>query len=273
MFELAPNSKRGLALRGPLVYAGGYGGEVEPEVLAHADAILTLPTSLRPRAPAWRQPRVVNVPGGFLVDRAGANPGWGAVLRESHRLWRRLSIPVILALAAEDVSHWLKLAARAGRSRLVSALECELTEELDPGATVLALKSETDLPLIAKIPIERAPELARALVESGADAVTIGLTPRGHAILNGTVWQGRLAGPIIRPLALRAVRAVAEQHPEVPIIAAGGAQTGNDVHDFMQAGACAVQIDSALWRDPTALIEIATTLNSARDRRRAPTDW
>jgi dihydroorotate dehydrogenase (NAD+) catalytic subunit len=261
MLELAPNSKRGLELRGPLMLAaGGYGSEFDPALLAHVHALVTLPTTLRPRAPSRAATRRREVPGGFLLKRSGANPGLAAVLRVNRHLWRRLNLPVILTLGSADVNNWAEMARRLARVESVSALELEIREEMDASEALVEVKAQTDLPILARLPLERTLELAEAVLEGGADALTIGRAPRGMLVVDGKPWHARMLGPAVLPLALRAVREVVERFPETPVIGAGGIQSAEDVKQFLGAGARAVEVDVALWREPGVLAEIARGL-------------
>ncbi len=257
MIELAPNSKRGLALAGPLILSGGYGGEWDRALLEQAHALLTLPITLRPRSPALSRARLQEFPGGFLLNRHDANPGFAAVLRAQRHLWRRIKIPVVLTLAAGDAAHWMELARRAARIESISALELELAEEVSTREAVGAVRATTSLPLIAKLPLEHALETVEAVLAAGADAVCVGLAPSGQVVRTGEVWEGRLNGPALRPLTLRVLRAVAERFAEVPLIGAGGIHNADDVREFLHAGARAVEIDTVLWRDPRVFDAIA----------------
>jgi dihydroorotate dehydrogenase (NAD+) catalytic subunit len=257
MIDLAPNSKRGLELAGPLILAGGFGNEFERTLISRAHALVTSPVSLRAHAPARGETRVLEFPGGFLLHKASANPGLAAVLRAHRLIWRRIDLVIILSLAGQDRMHWGQIARRVSRIESIGALELEIVEESDARQVVAAVRAETDLPIVAKVPLEGVLERAAAALEGGADALTIGLAPLGAAFTVGQAWDGRLAGPVVKPLALRAVRTMAGSFPETPLIAAGGVQTASDVRDFLEAGARAVQVDTALWRDPEVLMEIA----------------
>ncbi len=265
MIELAPNSKRGLELRGPLMLAaGGYGSEFEPELLARAHALVTLPTTLYPRAPATDATRVREFPGGFLLKRSGANPGLAAALRAQRHIWPRLNLPVVFTLGSADLAHWGEIAQRVAKVQGVSALELEIREEMDARAALIELKAQTDLPILARLPLERTLETADAVLAGGADALTVGRAPRGIAVVDAKMWHGRMMGPAVLPLALRAVWEVAEHFPEVPIVGAGGIQSVSDVRSFLAAGARAVEIDIALWREPQVFIEIAGDFQKGR---------
>jgi dihydroorotate dehydrogenase subfamily 1 len=63
-----------------------------------------------------------------------------------------------------------------------------------------------------------------------------------------------LSGPAIKPLALAAVYEIANT-VQIPVIACGGASTGEDVIEFMLAGARAVQTCTALMRKGADLVQ------------------
>ncbi len=257
MIDLAPNSKRGLELSGPLILAGGFGGELDRSLVSCAHALVTSPISLLARAPIVGEPRLIEFPGGILLRHGSANPGLAAVLHRHRHLWRRLDLAIILSLAGEDLVHWREIARRVSRFESVAALELETVEGLGAREAVSAVRAETELPIIVKIPLEGAKESAETALEGGADAVSVGLAPRGTALIGGKKWEGRIAGPAVKPLALRAVYATAESFPETPLIAVGGVQTASDVREMLEAGADAVQIDTALWREPETILQIA----------------
>ncbi len=257
MIELATSGKRGLELSGPLMLAaGGYGSEFGADTLEHVHAFVTLPTSLRAHAPARHVPRVSDLPGGALLNRDGANPGLAAVLREQRHAWRRLPVPLILTLAGEDVGHWSEIAARVGRVEAISGLQLELWEAIDARQAVAQVRAQTDLPLLARIPLERPLQTAEAALEGGADALVVGLEPRGVEI-GVEWWSGRLAGPFCKPLALQALYDVAVRFSETPLVGAGGIHSAEDVRAFLQVGARAVQIDTITWRNPGSVRAIS----------------
>jgi dihydroorotate dehydrogenase (fumarate) len=53
---------------------------------------------------------------------------------------------------------------------------------------------------------------------------------------------GGMAGPALKPIALAHVRQVHKEFPQLPLIGVGGIGTGQDVMDFLSAGATAVQV-------------------------------
>jgi dihydroorotate dehydrogenase (NAD+) catalytic subunit len=118
-------------------------------------------------------------------------------------------------------------------------------------------------PLLVRLPLSRAHALCATAVEAGAHALTVAAPPRG------TAWDAkskrfvtaRLYGSLLLPLALRALHRVAKC-VSVPLIGCGGVHSAQDAQAFLNAGAVAIQVGSALWRDPGCLARIATQLAS-----------
>ena len=93
---------------------------------------------------------------------------------------------------------------------------------------------------------------------------------------------GGLSGAAVHPVAVRAVWECRTAFPEVPIVGVGGVAWGRDAVELLLAGADAVQVGTAIFRDPRApwkvLRQLArwcdahgTTVGQIRDdaRRRA----
>jgi dihydroorotate dehydrogenase (NAD+) catalytic subunit len=68
------------------------------------------------------------------------------------------------------------------------------------------------------------------------------------------VFSG-LSGPALKPVALRMVWQVAGA-VDVPVIGCGGIMSGRDAVEFMMAGATAVQVGTATFRNPLAPLEV-----------------
>ena len=84
----------------------------------------------------------------------------------------------------------------------------------------------------------------------------------------GNIYGG-LSGPALKPVALRVVYEVA-QVVDIPIVAIGGVSELDDVLDFLMAGACAVQVGTALFADPVLPVRLIDELEDwLRDRNMA----
>lgn len=97
--------------------------------------------------------------------------------------------------------------------------------------------------------------IAQAREAAGADGLVLINTLKGLSInlktgkpllANGT---GGLSGPAIKPVALAMIYQVA-QNVNIPIIGVGGIMSAEDVLEFLNAGASAVEIGAANFHDP-----------------------
>ena len=98
--------------------------------------------------------------------------------------------------------------------------------------------------------------LARAAEEAGADALSVINTIRGmmvdvesRAPMLSTIFGG-YSGPALLPIALYLLFEV-NKATSLPLIGIGGINELEDVLQFMIIGACAVQIGTANFYDPT----------------------
>jgi dihydroorotate dehydrogenase (NAD+) catalytic subunit len=297
--ELAPNHKVGLLLANPVMPAAGcFGFGTEYAHLVEADplgAVVVGPVTAGPRRGA-APPRAVPVSGGVLLHTGLANPGVAAIVRRHARVWARSPVPVIVHVAGTSPDEAASCCRRLSRVEAVAGIELGLPDTADPedvAAIVRAVRAATGRPLIVRLPLASAQNpygdlhftrnsedgvlgfskkqflssadvLCELAVECGADALTVAAPPRG------AVWYapgerfvtGRLYGPLVLPQALRALRRVARLVP-VPLIGCGGVHSADDALAFLRAGATAVQVDAALWRDPACLARIARGLSSA----------
>lgn len=113
-------------------------------------------------------------------------------------------------------------------------------------------------------------EIARGVLKSGADAIVLGHPPAAVAIDPVTLraqlgGRATFAGPALLPMTLGAVHELrtamdSGRLPRAPIIAGGGVARTEDVIAALAAGANAVQIGSALLRDPQAAVRLTAGL-------------
>jgi len=271
VIDLAPANPYTLTLRSPLVAAAGalgYGVEYARQIgLGSGDhglgALVTRSTT--PRARRGRPlPAIVETPAGLVYRGAEHNPGLRA-LRERHApAWARWALPVIVSVAGADAREAAEVAAGVEGLEGVAGVELPLAlhgaADADSAARlVAAVRAATPLPLVVKLPGEAAdlPALARAVLGAGADAIAAidGLPAQAP---DGAV-NGRLYGPALLPLALRAVaelRAVVD----APIVGMGGVADAAGARAMLAAGATAVALGSVLLADPRAAARIHAEL-------------
>jgi dihydroorotate dehydrogenase (NAD+) catalytic subunit len=117
-------------------------------------------------------------------------------------------------------------------------VELQMAEELVNAAV-------GELPLIVRLPVDRAGVYAQSLADSAITAISLG-PPRGVLIdALGQTVRGRLYGPAIFPLAFGCVQEVIAAG--VSVIAAGGVYEQVQVEALLEAGAIGVQLDAVLW--------------------------
>jgi len=271
--DLAPTRAGALLLRNPVLVASGtfgygveYGEIVDVEQLG---AICCKGTTLKARA-GNPPPRVTETPAGMLNSIGLQNPGVDAVLERYATRWASWSVPVIVNVAGESVEEYVavtrKLDGQAGVAGIELNISCPnvgrggLQFALDAsaaGEVTAAVRRATDLPLLVKLSPSATDirGIARAVEDAGADAICAVNTLSGMAIdrrarrpLLGNTYGG-LSGPALKPVALRVVFEVA-QVVRIPIVAIGGVGSIDDVLDFLMAGACAVQVGTAVFADP-----------------------
>jgi dihydroorotate dehydrogenase (NAD+) catalytic subunit len=125
----------------------------------------------------------------------------------------------------------------------------------------------TRKPLIAKL-APNVPDIgimAEAAVAAGADGVSLINTMPGllfdldsrKPVLGG--GTGGVSGAALLPIGVYAVRQ-ARARIEVPIIAAGGVRTAQDVLQYVLAGASLVQIGTASFADPRTALRVISEL-------------
>ncbi len=207
---------------------------------------------------------------------------WGRSTEEFAEAARRLDRAVAEAEAGGP--------ARAGVAVEVN-VSCPNVEDRrrtfahSPAATaavVTAVTAACRLPAWAKLSpnVADVAEVAAAAVESGAEAVTLVNTVLAMAVdaerrrpLLGA-GGGGLSGPAIHPVALRAVWDCHAALPDAIIVGVGGVGSGVDAVELLLAGATAVQVGTATFRDPRAPWRVLDELERwcARHGVRAPSE-
>ena len=274
-----------LELPNPVLTASGtfgYGLEFSHlGSLANLGGIVTKGLSVEPRK-GNPGPRICETRGGMLNSIGLQNIGIEAFLVDVLPGLRQYPARVVLNLFGTSIDEYRQLARRAEPIPEVAGVElnvsCPNVERggiefgHDPeilAKLVAAVRQETTKPLIVKLsPNVAAPhELGEAAREGGADILSCINTVVGMAIDAGTrrpllhTVRGGLSGPAIKPIALRIVFDVARK-VGLPVIGIGGIETASDVIEFLLAGASAVQIGTALFRDPATPERILDGLRS-----------
>lgn len=277
--QLAPENKRGLTLINPVITASGtfgYGMEYEHLFdIQKLGAIICKGTTLEPRD-GNPQPRIVETASGMLNSIGWQNIGVEALICEKAPVWAKWQVPVIVNIAGKTINEYAQLAARLDGVPGISGIEVNIScpnvkaggvefgADAKSAAKVTAVvRKATSLPVIMKLTpsTNDITGIAKAVAETGADAVCLINTLKGMAIdiktrqpVLGNVFGG-LSGSAIKPVALAMVYQVADV-VDIPIIGCGGITTATDALEFIMAGATAIEIGTANFWNPRAPMDI-----------------
>jgi dihydroorotate dehydrogenase (NAD+) catalytic subunit len=277
--QLAPQHAGVLILSNPVMISSGiagYGDEYAGVTdIQKLGAIVCKGTTLKPKE-GNPQPRLVETAGGLLNSVGWENIGVDALIEEKAPVWARWSVPVIVNVAGETIDDYVavtnKLEGVPGISGIELNISCPNVSSggmefgVDPqlAAQVTSeVKAATTLPVIVKLSpnVAHIKEIALAVEEAGADAISLINTLKGMAIdINkrkpclGNIVGG-LSGPAIKPVALYMVFEVARV-VRIPLIGCGGISCAEDALEFIMAGATAVQIGTACLTTPEICLTI-----------------
>lgn len=281
--EITRPGKNSLILETPVMPASGtFGyGEVYRDLVnvEKLGAIVTNPVTYDAWNPASGT-RVIALDSGILMHTGLPNPGLNKVLKRYREQWIASSIPVIVHLIATTEEHVRKSAARLDEEEGVSAVELGLNDDIGWKSAEMFVKAaveRTEKPVIVRLPLHDAYEIAQPVADVGAAAVVVSAPPRGTARdpKTGKLVSGRIYGPIVKPIVLRVVGQLIRRI-DIPIIGAGGIHSRQDARDYMDAGARAVQVDSLIWTRPHMLEVIGRDLGGWIVTRMAgalPDEW
>jgi dihydroorotate dehydrogenase (NAD+) catalytic subunit len=272
-----------LELPNPILTASGtFGYGLEFAHLAALDrlgGIVTKGLSLEPLK-GNPSPRIAETRGGMLNSIGLQNIGIEKFLADVLPGLGRFPAKVIVNLFGYAFDDYARLAARVDRFAGVAAVELnvscpnvrrggiefghdpELLERL-----VRSVRSATGKPIAVKLsPNVTSPvAVGEASKAGGADILSAVNTVLGMAIDPRTrrprlaTTRGGLSGPAIKPIAVRIVHDVARR-VGLPVIGIGGVESVDDVVEFLLAGASAVQVGTALFRDPRAAERLVDAL-------------
>ncbi len=267
----------GKKLRNPVMNASGtlgYGKEIERLwKISLLGAFVTKGLSVRPHH-GNPQPRIWDLGYGMLNSIGLQNIGIKRFMEEYSQFFRRRRTPIIVNIFGFTEEEYFECARVIGHTSVVLAIEVNLSCPnvkqggisfgKDPEVVrriIRGIKSETDIPVIAKLSqeVKDIVEVAQAAYEGGVDGLTLINTIPGVVNDGGKFIRGGISGPFLKSFALKAVYECAKRLP-IPIIGAGGIMNANDALDFFLAGAKAVQIGTATFVDPNTIPKVIKEL-------------
>ena len=264
----------------------GYGTEVsELADITVLGAIVTKSVTRYPRE-GNPPPRIVETPSGMLNSIGLANIGVEAYIKKMIPLYEELKTPIIMNIAGSTEDEYCEIleltelvssnivgyeinisCPNVNAGGMEFGVDCDLTEQL-----TTRLRKLTDRLLIMKLSpnVTDIAAIGVAAEKGGADALSAINTLVGMSInttnkkSNIHYGYGGLSGPAIKPIGLACVHKI-YQAVDIPLIGIGGITSADDVLEYVLAGAAAVEVGTANYRDPNVgnsiLVELDTLLD------------
>lgn len=265
-----------LTLATPFLTASGtfgYGGEYAPIVdLSKVGAVVTKSLSVLPRE-GNPPPRIWETPAGMLNAIGLENCGLERFVADRVPELEALPTKVLVNVVGNSIEDYATICERLDGVDAVDGFEINIScpnvkhgchfasNPADCERLFKALKGTTGKLLMGKLSpnVTSVPEIAKAAVEGGAQALSLINTLLGMAVDVRTRTPrianitGGLSGPAVRPVAVRCVWQAVKACPGIPIVGIGGIRTLEDALEFFIVGARAVQIGTTNYVDPDLL--------------------
>ncbi|MFJ9499872.1 dihydroorotate dehydrogenase [Brevibacillus centrosporus] len=266
-----------LTLATPIMPASGAFGEDMEGIIDFNQLGAVVPKSItkHPRK-GNATPRVCETPAGMINSIGIQSKGIDYYMENVIPYYGRYQTPLISSISADSIDEFAEMASIIAGTKEVAALElniscpnlkgngaafgmdAKLTREL-----ISEVRKVTEKPLIAKLTpnVTSIQEIALAAEAGGADGLNVANTLLAMAIdvhtrrpRIGNVLGG-LSGPAVKPIIVRMIYQV-HQVTNLPIIGCGGVMNGEDALEMILAGASAVQVGTASFVQPTAMLDI-----------------
>jgi dihydroorotate dehydrogenase (NAD+) catalytic subunit len=269
----------GIELKNPVTTASGtygYGEEYGDFMdVGRLGAIFTKGITLENRE-GNPYPRMAETASGMLNSVGLQNKGIDYYLNTIYPGIKHFDTYIIPNINGSTIEDYITVASRINDIEGIKAIELNISCPnvkaggmafgINPKTAAEATKAVRDVykgTLIVKLSpnVTSIADMARIVVDSGADAVSLVNTFLGMAInaetrrpVLGSVTGG-LSGPAIKPVALRMVWDVYKA-VKVPVIGMGGIMNATDAIEFLLAGSSAIQIGTANYINPSVSVTV-----------------
>lgn len=220
-------------------------------------------------------PRIAETYGGMLNAIGLQNPGIDVFIERDIPYLKERNATIFVNVCGKSMEDYVEVVEKLG-DQPVDLLEinvsCPNVKEggiafgQDPNALyeiTKAVKKVAKQPIMMKLSpnVTNIVEMAKAAEAGGSDALSlintltgmkIDINKRKILLANQT---GGMSGPAIKPVAVRMVYQVAKA-VNLPIVGMGGIATAEDALEFLMAGASAVAVGTANFRNPYATMEV-----------------
>ena len=280
----------GVVLKNPVMTASGtFGSGMEYSEFANLNrlgGVVTKGVAVTP----WEgnpTPRVAETTGGMLNAIGLQNPGLDVFLERDLPFLQKYDTTIVVNVCGHSEEEYVEAVTRLADTPadlLEINISCPNVREggiaFGTNASKIreitkAVKAVAKQPIIMKLSpnVTDITEMALAAQDGGADAVSlintitgmkIDINRRTFALANKT---GGLSGPAIKPVAVRMVWQVA-QKVSIPIVGMGGIATAEDALEFLMAGATAVSVGTANFKNPGVTMEIVDGIEAYMRRNK-----
>lgn len=268
----------GVTLKNPVMTASGtFGSGAEYAEFVDLNKLGAVVTKGVANVP-WEgnpTPRIAETYGGMLNAVGLQNPGIDLFVERDIPFLTKYDTKIIVNVCGRTTEDYCEVVRRLAEQpvdMLEINISCPNVKEggiafgQDPKAVEMItreVKKYAKQPVIMKLSpnVTDIAEMARAAQAGGADVLSLINTITGMKIdihkkqfvlANKT---GGMSGPAIHPVAVRMVYEVS-QAVSLPIIGMGGIMTAEDAIEMMLAGATAVSVGTANFRNPGVTMEI-----------------
>ena len=263
----------GLHLKNPIIPASGCFG-FGKEFAELYDLSILGGIAIKSATPAERfgnpTPRIAETPMGMLNAIGLQNKGVDSIIENELPFLANYDVEIMANVAGACEEDYVEVIKKLNDQPVIKAYELNIScpnvkhggiglgtqPELAAHVTRMA-KAVATKPVYVKLSpnVTNIVEIAKAVEEAGADGIVLINTLMGMRInlktgkpLLANVTGG-LSGPAIKPVAIRMVYQVA-QAVHIPIIGVGGITCAEDVLEFLNAGASAVEVGAQNFVDP-----------------------
>lgn len=268
----------GVEFKNPIVTASGtfgFGFEYgEYAALAEYGGIGAKGLTRAPREgnPA---PRIAETPSGILNSVGLQNPGVEYFASDIMPILANEDTNVIANMSGNTIEEYCEMAqilSETDAAIIEMNISCPnvkhggLAFGTDPKTVeelTKAVKKYSKKPLVVKLSpnVTSVTDIAKAAEAGGADGLSlintllgmkIDINTRRPVLANNT---GGLSGPAVKPVAVRMIHQV-HSAVKLPIIGMGGVMSGEDVIEFMIAGASLVALGTGMFVKPDLILDV-----------------
>ena len=268
----------GVEFKNPIITASGtfgFGEEYgEYAALSEYGGFAAKGLTRLPRA-GNKPPRIAETPSGILNSVGLQNPGVEYFAQHIMPSLAKEDTNVIANMSGNTIEEYCEMASILSETD-VAMIEMNIScPNVKHGGLAFGtnpdvvyeltreVKKHCKKPLIVKLSpnVTSVKDIAKAAENGGADAVSLINTLLGMVIDIHTKRpvlannMGGLSGPAVKPVAVRMVYEVANT-VNIPVIGMGGVMSGDDVIEFMMAGASLVALGTGMFIKPDLILSV-----------------